>query len=94
MVHDVTMNTLLINCRSLKTKISSLCDNFTMNKTSIAILTETWFTKNDRLLKTRLQNVGLETGIQIIRKDRNSRGGGVGIAYNQRESNFSKLKLK
>ena len=94
MIHDVTMNTILVNCRSLKNKLTSLVDNFRMNKTSLAILTETWFTRGDKLLRSRLENIQLESNVQVIRRDRNSRGGGLAIAFNREESSFNKLKLK
>ena len=36
----------------------------------------------------------LKNNISIIRRDRNSRGGGVGIAFDKSRSTFAKIKLK
>ena len=88
------MNSILVNCRSLKHKLSSLCTNFEMNDSTIALLTETWFTKGDKLLKNHLNDIELAKNIKVLRKDRNSRGGGVALAFNAAISNFAKLKLK
>ena len=57
-------------------------------------MTETWFTKGDKLLKKQLEEIELENGLKFLRKDRNSRGGGVALAFNQNVASFSKLKLK
>ena len=65
-----------------------------MNNTTVALLTETWLTKGDKLTKKRLQEIEMEHGIKIIRKDRNSRGGGVALAYDSKLSGFEKIKLK
>ena len=88
------MNTLLVNCRSIKSKLSSLTDNFDMNKSTVALLTETWLTKGDKITKKRLESIEMETGIRLIRKDRNSRGGDLAIAFNTKSSSFQKIKLK
>ena len=53
-VLDVNMSPILINCRSLKPKLTSLTNNFDMLKATVALLTETWFTKSDKQLKKML----------------------------------------
>ena len=54
-----------------------------MNESRIALLTETWFTHNDKILKAKLEDLEMSSGICIIRRDRNSRGGGVALAYDK-----------
>ena len=39
MTYDIKLNLLLINCRSLRQKLPSLSDNFTMNDSAVALLT-------------------------------------------------------
>ena len=93
LINDVEFNTLLINCRSLKPKLKSLVANFEMNKTHVAMLTETWCYKSDSQLKKMLIDIEDESDICLLRKDRDSRGGGVAIAYNKSVCSFSKLAL-
>ena len=76
-IHDVQFNCLLVNCRSLKNKLPSLITNFKENKTSVAVLTETWFQRRDNQLKAQLDEIGLRDEISFIRRDRDSRGGGA-----------------
>ena len=94
MINDVEFNCLLANCRSLKNKIPSLLTNIEINRSTCALLTETWFQRGDRQLKKKLEEVSLEHGVQFIRKDRDKRGGGVAIAYNSNNSEFKKLQLE
>ena len=91
LIEDVTFNCALINCRSLKPKIKSLQECFNINKLSVALLNETWFYKSDKQAKHLLQEMKNETG---IRKDRDSRGGGVAIAFNSNQIMLKKLTLK
>ena len=84
-------NCLLINCRSLKTKLNSLVTNFLTNKTTVALLNETWFQKRDTQLKCLLERVAQESNISIIRRDRNSRGGGVAIALHTEKMELKKV---
>ena len=60
------MNPILVNCRSIKNKMTSLIDNFRMNNTTVALLTETWLTKGDKLTKKRLQDIEMEHGIKAV----------------------------
>ena len=93
MVEDVVFKCALINCRSLKPKIKSLRECFNMNKLSVALLNETWLCRGDRQAKTMLQDLKDETGIEILRKDRDSRGGGVALAYDSNLMSLRKLNL-
>ena len=81
MIEDVPLNAALINCRSLKPKLPSLKECFKMNDLHISLLNETWFNRSDAQLHALLKDIDQESGIQIIRKDRDSRGGGVAIAF-------------
>ena len=64
-----------------------------MNKLSLAVLNETWLYKSDTQARHLLQDLKNETGIQILRKDRDSRGGGVAIAFNTNIMSLKKLNL-
>ena len=69
---DVEMNTLLINCRSLTTKLTSLSNNFSMNSATLAILTETWFSMGNKRIAHELNVLSQRDGISFLRKDRNT----------------------
>ena len=90
-----SMLTQRVEGRSLKPKLPSLLENFRMNESNIniAMLTETWFTRNDKLLKNQLEHIELDDGVKFIRKDRNSRGGGVALAFDNKKGEFKKLRL-
>ena len=60
-----------------------------MNKLFLAIINEPRFYKSDAKLKHILEEVKNETGIEFIRKDRDSRRGGVAIAF---DSNLVSIK--
>ena len=93
MINDVSLNIALINCRSLKPKVSSLIECFKMNKIAVSLLNETWLYKNDSQMKKVLSDMLLEEKIGIIRKDRDSRGGGVAIAYDTTLISLKKMNL-
>ena len=94
LIYDVPLNSLLINCRSVKKKLKSLVDNIQTNDSTLAILTETWLYRNDKQVKKELREIFDEHGLSIIRKDRNSRGGGVAIVYNSRVCELKKIQLR
>ena len=94
MISDVPLNICLINCRSLKPKLNSLVESFKMNKLSFVLLNETWFYKSDPQTKNLLQEINREHGIQFIRKDRDSRGGGVAVAFDSNLMTMKKLNLE
>ena len=54
---DKVLNAALINCRSIKPKLSSLVECFKMNELSVALLNETWFYKTDKQLKKQLADI-------------------------------------
>ena len=88
------LNSLLINCRSVKTKLSSLVENILTNETTFAVLTETWLYKGDKQIKKQLNDIFDEHSLGFIRKDRNSKGGGVAIMFDSKVCELKKLKLK
>ena len=57
------------------------------------MLTETWFQRRDRQLKSQLEEIESKHNISFIRNDRDKRGGGVSIAFNSSESDFKKIQL-
>ena len=83
----------LINCRSLKPKLNSLIECFKMNNLSVSLLNETWLYKSDPQAKHLLKQISQDHKVEIIRKDRNSRGGGVAIAFNSDKISLKKLDL-
>ena len=92
-INDISLNMCLINCRSLKPKLNSLVECFKMNNLSVSLLNETWLYKSDSQAKHLLKQISLDHKIEIIRKDRNSRGGGVAIAFNSDKISLKKLDL-
>lgn len=93
MINDVPFNLCLINCRSLKPKIKSLVECFKMNDLTTALLNETWLYRSDPQAKKLLQQIAEENNIRVIRKDRDSRGGGVAIAFDTTKISLKKLNL-
>ena len=62
--------------------IKSLTESFIMNRLSVVLLNETWLYRNDKQAKhSILQEIKNEAGIEVLRKDRDSREGGVVIAF-------------
>lgn len=65
------INILQWNCRSINNKLATLCKLIEMHKIDVVLLTETFLSK-EKSIKIN--------GFNVIRYDRNSRGGGVMIA--------------
>ena len=85
-IKEVRMNFILMNCQSLKNKLSSLSTNFKMNKSAFIITNETWFKQRDPQLRKMLENLEDEHDIKALRKDRKQgktglAHGGVGVFY-------------
>ena len=68
--------------------------NMKTNETTIALLNETWLYKGDKQVRKELEEIKLESGYCIIRKDRNTRGGGVAIVYDSKLCDMNKVQLK
>ena len=64
-----------------------------MNRSTVALLTETWFNKGNKKTAHDLQVLNQKNGIAVLRKDRTSRGGGIAIAYDQKIASFKKIPL-
>ena len=60
----------------------------------MAILTETWLYRNNKHVKKELRGIFDQYGLSTLRKDRDSRGGGVAVVYNSRVCELKKLQLK
>ena len=84
------LNSALINCRSLKPKLGSMIECFNVNKLTIALLNETWLVKTDKQVRKQMRGIKDEHGITVIRKDGNSRGEGVAVAFNERDISLKK----
>ena len=93
LIEDVPLNGALINCRSVKPKLNFLAECFKINVLSLAILNETWLYRSDPQAKKLLLDLKNEHNIDIIRKDRDSRGGGVAVAFNSKVLSMRKLSL-
>ena len=65
-----------------------------MNDATVAILTETWFSKGNKRVSAALNVLSQRDGISFIRRDRNTRGGGVALAFDSNKSDFKKMALK
>ena len=57
-------------------------------------MTETWFSRGNKKVSAALNVLSQRDGISFIRRDRNTRGGGVALAYDSNKSEFKKLALK
>ena len=64
-----------------------------MNKTTVALLNETWLGKKDVHLGALLEDIDQANGISFIRRDRGSRGGGVAIAFDREKIDLKKVRL-
>ena len=93
LVEDIKLNAALINCRSVKPKLKFLTQCFQINVLDIALLNETWLYKSDPHAAKLLNELKNDNGIEFLRKDRNSRGGGVAVAYNTNNVSMKKLSL-
>ena len=68
-----------MNYRSLKHKLDSLAEHFTMNKSHFILTNETWFKNGDQQLKKYLENLQDKYDVACIRKDRKL--GKTGLAH-------------
>ena len=66
---------------------------FEINKSTISLCTETWFQKNDKQLKKMLEEAEQKDNVRFIRRDRDSRGGGVAIAFSTDRGDFKNCLL-
>ena len=92
------LNVVLMNCQSLKTKLSSLAENFKINKSSFILTNETWFRQKDPQLKKLLEDMENEHDVCALRKDRKIEKtglahGGVAIFYDKTKCSLRKFQL-
>ena len=76
------------NARSIAPKIISLKENFAELDLCMFAITETWL-GNSAEVKQGIKDLADSSGIEMLCKNRKSRGGGVALAYN---TNLAKLK--
>ena len=79
---------LLANARLLANKFDSLVDKFRELDLHLAMVNETWL-KNDRETEEAIKDIKDNEGLEIIKKNRSTRGGGVAIIYDGKQ-----MKLK
>ena len=79
---------MLANCRSIVHKIDSVNDYFDSTNMKFGIFTETWTNdENIGKIKEELEN---GVGLDIIVKNRKTRGGGVAVVFKKSEICFKK----
>ena len=86
--HDISIdrnrfnifNIAVTNARSVHAKIPSVIENFNNLDLDIMTISETWI--NNRGVAKKIEDSLMESQLKIIRKDRGSRGGGVGVVFN------------
>ena len=86
------MNYALANARSLMPKIESLINYFDEYGLSFCVTTETWIQgnrENNRAINDLLDG----SHIEMIRRDRGRRGGGVAISYDTRKAKLKKYVI-
>ena len=81
------LNLACTNARSIVEKLDSLATLFEECSLHFCLLTETWLTKK-ACSKKKMDDLTNGSNINMIRRDRGSRGGGVAICYN-----LTKLRL-
>lgn len=86
-------NFATINARSLSAKIGSLIDSFVNLELHFACLSETWLRSNESL-ETNIADLEESHSLSLITRNRSSRGGGVGIAYNTKKLRLKKVNIK
>ena len=97
-VRDIELTFALMNCQSLKFKLSSLEENFKTNKSAFILTNETWFKKNDSQLRFMLSDLEDRSNIACIRKDRKisktgKAHGGVAVFFSKDLMTLKKLPL-
>ena len=88
-----TINFMYTNARSLPPKIISLIEMFDELELHFAAVSETWMYEGARLEKNGDK---LEEGedLKIIKKCRNTRGGGVAIVFNKHKMSLKPVKIR
>ena len=86
------INYLLANARSLSNKFDSLVDKFRELDLEFAMINETWL-KNDRDTEAAIKDIKDNENLEIIKKNRQSRGGGVAIIFDNTRMNLKSYAI-
>ena len=86
------MNFSLTNSRSLPPKIHSLITAFSELDLSFMMVTETWI-KNTKETTRNMKDLADAENIELICKNRPTRGGGVCIAYDNKKCKLARFPL-
>lgn len=86
------MNFALSNARSLPPKILSLVEAFDNLELAFFMISETWIANGKKMNKS-IKDLTDSENIELICKNRPSRGGGVCIAFNKRLANLKRFPL-
>lgn len=87
-----TLKFAVTNARSLCPKLHSMADSFAELGLDFMIVTETWF-GSTKLHRKSINDFGDEHGVDLITKNRPTRGGGVCIAYRRSAATFKRVSL-
>ena len=82
----------LTNARSLPPKISALTTAFRELNLDFIMVTETWI-KNSRMTARNIKDYKDAENIDIICKNRRTRGGGVCVAFDNKRAKFQRFPL-
>ena len=86
------LNFAVINARSLYNKAESLVDLFSESDLHLATVSETWL-KDNKHTTLSVADLALGENIQLLVKNRRTRGGGVAIAFDDRKMSLKELKI-
>ena len=86
------INFALANARSVAAKIPSLIDMFRELNLHFVLLTETWLRSNV-VTKEEIERLSEAENIGMICKNRDGRGGGVAVAFDQTTASFKKFHV-
>lgn len=86
------MNFSLTNARSLPPKIHSLITAFDELDLDFMMITETWISSTKKTVQN-IHDLSCAENISLICKNRNTRGGGVCIAFDKRKMKIARFPL-
>ena len=91
--NKIELNFALTNARSLMPKLDSLVDYFDVHNLTFCMVTETWI-QGCRESTKKIGDLLDGSHIDMIRRDRGKRGGGVAIAYDTRRAKLKKYAVQ
>ena len=89
----IKVNFATTNARSIAPKIISLVENFNELELCLFAITETWL-GNSREVNHNIRDLVNSSNIDMLHKNRKTRGGGVALAYNNTLAKFSQVSLR